>query len=83
MLKTIQKNVDPIYHSISHLYKIIIQAYKNHLVFTTSLNNYLLDIFGLINHLHISIINHKAVYKSMKKKYLDKNKDNKLYLTNF
>ena len=64
--------MDLIYYGIIYFYKMIIQIYKSYLIFTIS----------PINNFYIFIINNKVFYKFIKKRYLDENKDNKLYLTN-
>lgn len=63
----------PIYYDIIHLREIIIQICRDHRALAASLINPLLNTFNLI-------VNYKTPYKPLKEKYLDDNKDDKLYL---
>lgn len=72
-----------VHHSIEHFCKIIIQAYIDYSALIAGLINHLLDIFCLVNHFSTSIVNYEAIYKPIKESYLDKNKDDKLYFTDY
>lgn len=66
--------MDLIYYNIIHLCKIIIRVYRGHPALAINFTNPLLDTFSLI-------VKYKTVYKPLEERYLNKNKDDELYLT--
>lgn len=63
--------------------KNIILAYRSYVAFIANPTKFLLDTSNLINNFHTFIINYEVIQKSIKKIYLNKNKDNKLYFMNY
>ena len=46
-----------------HLKKTIIKTCHENAIVSTNLTNSFIDVSGLVNNLHVSIINYEAVYK--------------------
>ena len=73
--------MDPKYHVIIYLYKIIIQLFRSYFAPAAIFIKPLLDISDLVKNLHIFNANYESLYKQIKERPLDKNEDDKLYPT--
>ena len=62
-MNEIQRNVISTFQSIEHFRKNIIRACREHATLSTNFTNPSIDVSGLINNLHVSIINYQTVYK--------------------
>ncbi len=60
----IKQKLNSAYHDSIHLRENIIRVCRNHFALTYDLNNVSLNVFDLINSLHISVMNYEAIRKS-------------------
>jgi hypothetical protein len=60
----IQQELNSAYYDSIHLRENIIRACRNHFALTNDFNNVSLNVFDLINSLHISVMNYEAIQKS-------------------
>jgi hypothetical protein len=63
-MNSIQKELDFAFYDSTHLRKNIIKVCRNHSTLINDLNNVSINVFDLINSLHISITNYEIVQKS-------------------
>ncbi len=76
-INIIQKELDLAFYDSIHLRKIIIRVCRNYFALTNNLNNVSINVFDLINSLHISITNYEVVQKSAQfETYLQSNSFN-------
>ena len=63
-MNEIQRNVILVFQRNEHLKKNIIKTCRENATVSTNLTNSSIDVSGLVNNLHVSIINYETVYKS-------------------
>ena len=85
-MNEIQRNVILVFQRNEHLKKNIIRACRENAAVLTGLTNSSIDVSGLVNNLHVSIINYEAVYKpqipaAATASYVQKN-DDETYFVN-
>ena len=86
-MNEIQRNVIFVFQKNEHLKKNIIKTCRENAVVSTNLTNSSIDVSGLVNNLHVSIINYETVYKSQipaaaAANYVQKNDDDETYFVN-
>ena len=92
-MNEIQRNVILVFQKNEHLKKNIIKTCRENATVSTDLTNSSIDVSGLVNNLHASIINYEAVYKSQipaaatasyvqETDYLQKKNDDETYFVN-
>jgi hypothetical protein len=73
-INIIQREFDFAFYDSTHLRKNIIRICKDHFALINDLNNALINVFDLINNLHINITNYEVVQKSTQSEsYLQQN----------
>jgi hypothetical protein len=73
-MNIIHKKLDFAFYDSIDLRKNIIKICKNHFALINDLNNAFINVFDLINNLHINITNYEIVQKSTQsEKYLQQN----------
>jgi hypothetical protein len=76
-INIIQRELDFAFYDSTHLRKNIIRICRDHFALINDLNNASINVFDLINNLHISIINYEVVHKlTQSKSYLQQNDQN-------
>jgi hypothetical protein len=76
-MNIIQRELDSAFYDSIHLRENIIKICRNHSTLINDLNNVSINVFDLINSLHISIINYEIVQKSTQSEsYLQQNDQN-------
>ena len=85
-MNEIQRNVILVFQKNEHLKKNIIKTCRENATISANFTNPSIDVSGLVNHLHASIINYEAVYKSQTSAtaaagYVQKN-DDETYFVN-
>ncbi len=76
-MNIIQRELDSAFYDSIHLRENIIKICRNHSTLINDLNNVSINVFDLINSLHINIINYEIVQKSTQSKsYLQQNDQN-------
>ena len=86
-MNEIQRNVIFAFQGNEHLKKNIIKTCRENATVSTDFTNPSIDVSGLVNNLHVSIINYEAVYKSQipataAADYVQKNDDDETYFVN-
>jgi hypothetical protein len=76
-MNIIQKELNLVFYDSIHLRKNIMKICKDHFALINDLNNASINVFDLINSLHINITNYEVVQKwAQSKTYLQQNYQN-------
>ena len=78
-MNEIQRNVIFVFQRNEHLKKNIIRTCRENATVSTNLTNSSIDVSGLVNNLHVSIINYEAVYKPQTPAIYVQENDNETY----
>ena len=83
-MNEIQRNVTFAFQKNEHLKKNIIKTCRENATVSAGFTNPFIDVSGLVNNLHASIINYEAVYKSQipaaaAAGYVQKDNDDEIY----